>query len=91
MSGDWVGESYLLPVQTYDRSAGTDQAAAVQGDFRNMLDALAVHFANHNFLLGERPCLADFALAGASKAHFLCDPEPKSWLREHSDILHQYT
>ena len=70
---------------------GPDQAAAVQGDFRNMLDALAVHFANHNFLLCERPCLADFALAGASKAHFLCDPEPKSWLREHSDILHQYT
>ena len=70
---------------------GPDQAAAVQGDFSNMLDALAVHFADNDFLLGDRPCLADFALAGASKAHFVCDPEPQSWLGEHRDMLHTYT
>jgi glutathione S-transferase len=70
---------------------GPDQAAAVQGDFKNMLDALAVHFADNDFLLGNRPCLADFALAGASKAHFVCDPEPESWLGEHRDMLRKYT
>ena len=70
---------------------GLDQAAGVQGDFRNMLDALAIHFADNDFLLGARPCLADFALAGASKAHFICDPEPKSWLGVHNDMLHEYT
>ena len=70
---------------------GPDQAAAVQGDFNNMLDALAIHFADNRFLLGDRPCLADFALAGASKAHFVCDPEPQSWLGEHRDMLHTYT
>ena len=57
---------------------GPDQAAAVQGDFKHMLDALCIHFADSDFLLGDRPCLADFALAGASKAHFVCDPEPES-------------
>jgi glutathione S-transferase len=70
---------------------GPEQADAVQGDFNNMLDALAIHFAGNDFLLGDRPCLADFALAGASKAHFINDPKPKSWLGEHSDMLHQYT
>jgi len=70
---------------------GPDQAAAVQGDFKNMLAALALHFADNDFLLGDRPCLADFALAGASKAHFVCDPQPRSWLGKHSDMLHQYT
>jgi hypothetical protein len=70
---------------------GPDQADAVQGDFKNMLDALAIHFAGNDFLLGDRPCLADFALSGASKAHFINDPEPKSWLGEHSDMLHEYT
>ena len=70
---------------------GPDQAEAVKGDFKNMLVALAIHFAENDFLLGDRPCLADFALAGASKAHFVCDPEPKSWLGEHSDMLHKYT
>jgi glutathione S-transferase len=70
---------------------GPDQARAVQADFKNMLDALAIHFAENDFLLGDRPCLADFALAGASKAHFICDPEPVSWLGEHYDMLQSYT
>ena len=56
-----------------------------------MLDALAVHFAESRFLLGDRPCLADFALAGASKAHFVTDPEPQSWLGQHRDMLTRYT
>ena len=70
---------------------GEDQAEAVQSDYRNMLDALAIHFAENRFLLGSRPCLADFALAGASKAHFICDPTPISWLGEHRDMLLDYT
>ena len=70
---------------------GADQAAAVQADFREMLDALVMHLAEHRFLLGDRPCLADFALAGASKAHFITDPEPSSWLGEHRDLLTDYT
>lgn len=70
---------------------GPDQAAAVKGDFSSMLDALAVHLAGQRFLLGDRPCLADFALAGASKAHFITDPEPASWLGEYRDMLTSYT
>ena len=70
---------------------GFDQSVAVKGDFRRMLDALAVHFDEHRFLLGDRPCLADFALAGASKAHFVTDPEPASWLGEYGDMLNRYT
>jgi len=70
---------------------GPDQATSVQADFKHMLGALAAHFANNDFLLGTRPCLADFALAGASRAHFICDPEPESWLGEHRDMLYQYT
>ncbi len=71
--------------------AGPEESAAVQADFKNMLSALAVHFAANDFLLGDRPCLADFALAGASKAHFVCDPQPESWLGEHRSMLHHYT
>jgi len=70
---------------------GPDQAAAVKEDFKKMLQALAQHFSSNAFLLGDRPCLADFALAGASKAHFICDPEPRSWLGEHRDMLLEYT
>ena len=70
---------------------GADQATGVQADFREMLDVLSGHFAHHPFLLGDRPCLADFALAGASKAHFITDPEPKSWLGQYEAMLTGYT
>ena len=70
---------------------GPDQSDAVRADFAQLLDALAVHFSQNDFLLGGRPCLADFALAGASKAHFICDPVPMSWLGKHCDMLYRYT
>lgn len=70
---------------------GVDCGTAVQADFTDMLDVLSEHFENHQFLLGNRPCLADFALAGASKAHFITDPEPKSWLGKHESMLTRYT
>jgi glutathione S-transferase len=70
---------------------GPDQAEAMQGDFARMLDALATHFADNDFLLGPRPCLADFALAGASKAHYITDPTPFSWLGKHERMLVDYT
>jgi glutathione S-transferase len=70
---------------------GPDQAEAMQGDFARMLEALAIHFAANDFLLGPRPCLADFALAGASKAHYVNDPTPFSWLGKHERMLVDYT
>jgi glutathione S-transferase len=70
---------------------GPEQANAVRADFDNMLEVLSWHFTENRFLLGDRPCLADFALAGASKAHFVCDPEPQSWLGGHDAMLRSYT
>lgn len=70
---------------------GPDQADAVKADFLLMLEALSQHFKQHKFLLGPRPCPADFALAGASKAHFICDPEPISWLGDYREMLFDYT
>jgi glutathione S-transferase len=69
---------------------GAEQSVAVQGDFQLMLQVLAQHFASNDFLLGSRPCLADFALAGAAQAHFLTDPTPLSWLGEYKEMLSNY-
>jgi len=52
---------------------------------------LAAHFADNDFLLGPRPCLADFALAGACKAHFVTDPVPVSWLGQYRTMPVAYT
>ena len=56
-----------------------------------MLEALDTHFTQNDYLLGARPCLADFALAGASKAHFITDPTPLSWLGKYREMLSAYT
>jgi glutathione S-transferase len=62
--GPMMYEGFGKNVCEYN-GVGPDQADAVQADYHNMLDALAAHFTEHDFLLGRRPCLADFALAGA--------------------------
>ena len=69
---------------------GPDQSEAVRADFTEMLRVLAAHFANNDFLLGARPCLADFALAGACKAHFVTDPVPISWQGDYHQMLFAY-
>jgi hypothetical protein len=59
-------------------------------DFARLLKLLVAHFKDNDFLLGERACLADFALVGPFAAHFLLDPEPKSWLGEHLQLFEDY-
>ena len=70
---------------------GPDAEPMVKADFKTMLNVLAKHFERNAFLLGPRPCIADFALAGAFKAHYTLDPEPRSWLGEHKAALSNYT
>ncbi len=88
--GPMMYEGFGKNVCEYN-GVGPEQADAVRGDFDAMLTALGQHLGENRFLLGDRPCLADFALAGASKAHFVCDPEPLGWLGEHRDWLVDYT
>jgi glutathione S-transferase len=70
---------------------GPDQADAVKADYLALMEVLCRHFEQQDFLLGSRPCLADFALAGASKAHFVCDPVPLEWLGDYRPVLEAYT
>lgn len=42
-----------------------------------MLDTLEQHFSQHQYLLGARPCIADYALVGSFYPHLNRDPWPK--------------
>ena len=72
------------------QGAGPDKSDAIKADFARLLELLVAHFKENNFLLGGRACLADFALVGPFVAHFLLDPEPKSWLGEHLPLFEDY-
>ena len=43
----------------------------------NLLTQLETHFNQHNYLLGDRPCIGDFALFGQLYAHLYRDPGSK--------------
>ena len=88
--GPQMHESFGKNVCEYN-GVGPEQGEFVKADFIRMMQALDTHFAENHFLLGQRPCLADFALAGASKAHFTTDPTPISWLGEYQEMLFDYT
>jgi glutathione S-transferase len=72
------------------QGAGPETTDAMKADFARLLELLVAHFKDHDFLLGKRACLADFALAGPFVAHFLLDPEPKSWLGAHLQVFEDY-
>ena len=72
------------------QGAGPDQSDAIKADFADLLELLVAHFNDHDFLLGERACIADFALVGPFAAHFLLDPEPRSWLGDHLTLFENY-
>lgn len=48
--------------------------------FEQFLADFEAHLTQHDYLLGSRPCLADFALAGPLGAHILRDPYSRQML-----------
>ena len=72
------------------QGAGPEKSDAIKADFARLLNLLVDHLTNNKFLLGDRACLADFALAGPFAAHFLLDPEPRSWLGQHLQSMENY-
>ncbi|MDG2336214.1 MAG: glutathione S-transferase family protein [Myxococcota bacterium] len=54
---------------------------AWQKSLQRILQALEIHFGQHDYLLGGRPSLADYSLLGPLYAHFYRDPVPGFALR----------
>jgi glutathione S-transferase len=46
----------------------------IEWSYEAFLDEFSAHLSTHNFLLGGRPCLADFAFYGPLYAHLYRDP-----------------
>lgn len=63
------------------------QYAQIEDWARRMLGLLEAHFAVQDFLLGGRPCRADFALVGTFYGHLARDPWPRDHLVAHFPAL----
>lgn len=56
---------------------------AIENWYENhVLPLLDKHFAEHDYLLGGKPCLGDFGLIGPLYAHLYRDPAPRAIMRK---------
>ena len=55
------------------------------------LQVLSAHLDGGVYLLGDRPCIADFALFGANIAHFVADPYCRELADEHGPNVVSHT
>lgn len=56
---------------------------AIEDWYENhVLKLLNEHFAQHDYLLGNKPCLGDFGLMGPLYAHLYRDPEPGALMKK---------
>lgn len=70
----------------YLRNDGVTRATApaIEKLYLDTLDALEQALAAHPFLLGARPCEADFGCFGSMFRHFASDPTPARLMRERA-------
>jgi len=55
---------------------------AIERSYEQLLNELDAHFADHDFLLGDRPSIGDFGMIGPMYAHLYRDPFPGRLMRE---------
>lgn len=55
--------------------------ASIEASYLALLSELEIHFSQHNYLLGDRPSIADFGFIGPLYAHLYRDPHPGLLMR----------
>jgi glutathione S-transferase len=75
----WMGRKIANGMQGHVQTLGFDlaQSEVLDRFGQIQLDGLNAHFAQHKFLLGDRPCLGDYGLIGPLYAHIGRDPLSK--------------
>lgn len=84
-----IPKKYMEQVNR-DVGATPEQIPLIERWTVTHLDALDAHFAQYPYLLGDRPCVADFALSGPVWGHFLFDERSLRELLEPRKNLHAW-
>ena len=78
-----IGERTCRPFRGSLPPLGVNDATipAIEASYEALLGELDAHFATHDFLLGDRPCIGDFGLIGPLYAHQYRDPASGELMR----------
>jgi len=87
----WIRRQIILARQrnVYLRDDGVtpETSRQIETLYLDTLDALEPIFRTRPFLLGARPCEADFGLFGSMFRHFFSDPTPAAIMRERAPAV----
>ena len=61
--------------------------AAIEQSYVTLLSDLQLHFEQHDYLLGSKPCIADFGLIAPFYAHLYRDPAPGKLMRSKAPAV----
>lgn len=90
----WLKRRYWYQRQlgTFVRRDGVDESTrtCVESIYLDVLTALESLFARRPFLLGPRPCEADFGFFASMFRHFACDPVPGRIMRTRAPGVHEW-
>ena len=64
---------------------------AIEASYEALLGILEQHFANHPYLLGGRPSIADFGLMAPLFAHLSRDPYPSNLMKLTAPNVYRWT
>jgi glutathione S-transferase len=78
--------------RVYVRGDGVTRAtrAHVEQTYRIALGRLQRLFERHRFMLGDRPCLADFGFFASMFRHFGLDPTPAFVMRQEAPAVYEW-
>ncbi len=85
-----IGEKTSAPFRGSIGPLGISEATipAIEAGYLTLLDQLSAHFAQHRYLLGDRPCIADFGFIGPLYAHLGRDPVPKQIMEKRAPAVY---
>lgn len=67
-----------------------DTIPGIEAAYLQLLDQLELHFAQHAFLLGSRPCIGDYGFMGPLYAHLGRDPVPLAIMKKRAPHVHAW-
>lgn len=85
----WVGKKIgnkfksLVPLL----GISEDNRQAIETSYETFLNDLNTHFQQHDYLLGSKPCIADFGFMAPLYAHLSRDPAPGKLMRERAPAV----
>lgn len=77
-SGEDIADKIMSKMNSYLPQLGVNEHTIpeIEASYEQLLDTLNAHFAEHPYLFGGRPSVADYGLIGPMFAHLGRDPVP---------------